>query len=211
MLFLDLERRVQRRFGDSNQVFITEADIIDWTNDGQLAIVRETRCLTGTSSAAASTFPVNKPTDFLKMLRITYNGMPLSYVDIEELDARYTDLSTQDVPILWYIANDQIALYPDPTNTDSTSVVMYYSKVPTTIAVNSDPLTIPTLYQVDLISYVLMRAHERNENWMGYDRCMADYTKGLAERMDEAFEPEDTYFVKRDDGWDNQVQVNNGW
>ena len=53
-----LIRKVQRRFGDSNQIIIDIQDIVDWANAGQQQIARETKCLSTTLTQSASAFPV---------------------------------------------------------------------------------------------------------------------------------------------------------
>ena len=208
MDFLTLKRNVQRRFGDSAEIFITEADVIDWANGGQLEIARETKCLSIALSQQASTFPINKPTGLIKIERITYNGMPVPYIDIEDLDTRYVDLSLQDQPIVYYTNVNQICLYPDPVNTDTLPVIVTYSRTPATIVINTDALTIPEFLHQDLVSYILIRCHERNENWQAVQILTDAFSKKMALRLEDIYEIDDTFMVIRDDPFDNQVVFN---
>ena len=65
-----LIRKVGRSFGDTGQIVITNDDIIDWVNEAQLKICRQTHCLTATTSQQANVFPVSLPSDFLVCKRV---------------------------------------------------------------------------------------------------------------------------------------------
>lgn len=206
-----LLRKVQRRFGDSAQVFITEADVIDWVNDGQLTIARETKCLSLTVSNPASSFPIAKPTDLLKIQRVTYNGSPINFCDIEDLDSKYLDLSVKETPVFYYFNENQICLYPDALDTDSTAVKITYARIPASIAVIGDALTIPTAFHEDLVSFVLIRAHERNENWKAVEMITAEFQRNLSNRLEDTNVPDDTYPVVRDDPGYSTYVISDSW
>lgn len=206
-----LLRKVQRRFGDSAQVFITEADVIDWVNEGQLVIARETKCLSTSVSNNASAFPIAKPSDLLKIERVTYNGQPVVYCDIEDLDSKYLDLTTKDIPVFYYINNNQICLYPDGNDSDTKQVVVAYARIPASIALISDALTIPTAFHEDLVSFVLIRAHERNENWKAVETLTAEFQRNLSHRLEDTNTPDDTYPVIRDDPGESVTISRSSW
>jgi len=190
-----LIRKVQRRFGDSNQIFITQTDLIDWINEGQFKLAKETKCLSTSVNAAASTYPIPKPVDCLKIERIT----PLYYVDLDELDSMGVDITTQSTPLMYYNIGEQINLYPDPLGTDTTNVKLQYSQIPTTIALTTDPLSLPVSFHEDLVTAVLIRAHERNENWKAVEVLSNELQATLSSRLEDTNVPDDTYVIVRDE------------
>lgn len=196
-------RTVQRQVGDDgNVVFDNPDDYIDWINEAQLEIARETECLIGSSTAAASTFPVAYPSDFIKVKRLTYGGVSLDFVNIEDLDAKKLSVSEQDVPVFFYFVNNTIALFPDPTASDSTSVVFLYAKTPVIIDDINDALTIPTHMHTDVVKWCLMRAFTRVENYRAAEASQAAFEKGVAKRIDPTEDSVDSYPVIRDDPWE---------
>lgn len=199
-------RKARRSFGDDGSVFHSDADFIDWINDAQMQIARETNCLTGVSTAAASTFPVAYPADFIRVRRLTYNGIALSMIAIEELDSKYADLTDQDEPLFYYFVNNTICLFPDPLNSDSKSVVIQYAKTPTDVTLTVDPLTVPIHYHEDVVTWCLAKAHERNENWKGMEAAMTKFNANMSMRVEDFNMPEDTYPVVRDDDYEMWYQ-----
>ena len=196
-----LIRKVQRRFGDDNSMVITVQDIIDWVNAGQQQIAKETKCLSTTLSQNASTFPVTIPSDFLKLERITYAGLSVPYISVEELDKLAVDLTYNGAPDYFYISDEKFYLFPDPANSDTTTVVIYYSKMPallTAIVPAYDLLTIPAMLHEDLVTYVLISAHERNENWKAVEILTATLTKNLPYRTEDSNVVDDTFPIVRD-------------
>ena len=197
-------RKAGRRFGDSNNVLILEADFIDFINDAQLAIAREVGNILTTDTAAASTYPVAYPTTYIRTERVDYGGYPLQIIDKDDLDDQKIDPTTNpDRPYFYYFFNNQIHLYPDPPSTDSTSVNHTYWATPTVITTIANPLTVPTKYHEDVVTFVTARCHERNENWQMYSRLMDEFNAGMGKRLEEAKVSDDTYPVIRDDYWDN--------
>jgi len=77
-----------------------------------------------------------------------------------------------------------------------------YAKLPVAIDDTGDPLTIPLSYHEDLVTFCVMRCHERNENWRAFELMQNEFARGLANRLTEEENPEDSYSVVRDDPWD---------
>lgn len=206
-------RLVQRRFGDSGQIFITETDVIDWINDAQFEIARETKCLSTLVSPAASALNTGYalPTALLKIERVTYDSRPIPYVDLEELDSRLLDVTVVDTPECYYILNEKIYLYPNASATDSKIVNIYYARIPASIVVNTDALTIPEQFHRDVVTFCLIRSHERNENFKAVETLTAEFQNNLSKRLEDTNLPDDTYLVIRDDPRDSLVAIDEFW
>lgn len=195
-----LIRKVQRLFGDDAQILISNTDLIDWINDAQLQIVRETNCLTATHNAAASTFPIATPASFMRAFRILYGNLTLQPTTLEDLDSKNHDLSYfTGSPAFYYIFANQIFLFPDPLSSDTTTVTIQYSKYPDTVSLTTDPLTVPVIYHEDIVRFCLARAHERNENYRAYEINMNEFLTRIGQRIHEHDVQDDTYTVIRDD------------
>lgn len=196
-----LIRNVQRTFGDDNQVFITEADVMDWVNDGQMEIVRETGCLVATVTPAASAFPYTLPADFIRVARVRYGTYSLDLIRLEDLEAKKFDLTSKDTPFFYYLKNDTICLFPDPTDSDATVVTFEYLKTPTVITTTAGLLTVPVHFHADLILWCVMKAHERNENYRAMELALQRFKNNLSVRVDDTDNADETYPVIRDDPW----------
>jgi hypothetical protein len=196
---LVLIRKVQRSFGDDNSIFIKQDDILDWINDAQLQIVRETNCLVEEAFVAANLFPWTLPDNFLKTARVLYGPKILSYVPVEGLDSQSADLSNVYVPNLYYFIKDQMRLYPNASTTDATSVTIQYDKMPVAITSTSEQLTVPPVYHEDIVRFCLARAHERNENYRGMEIAMQEFAARISDRIDESDVQDEAYSVIRDD------------
>lgn len=196
-------RNVKRSFGDDGDIlFDNPADYIDWINDGQMQIARESSCLSGSTSANASLFPLAYPSGFLRAARVLYGNRTLDLIRLEDLDVKKFDMTTKDTPFFYYLLNNTICLFPDPTDTDTTSVTVQYTKTPAVITTTADALTIPEHYHMDLIRWCLMKAHERNENYRAMEMMKQQFDANMNMRNEDADNADETYAVIRDDPWD---------
>lgn len=201
MLPSDIVRKTQRLFGDStSEVILDDVDIWDWINEAQLKIVRETHCCTKTVTANASTYPAALPADWIITKRLTYNGLPLTNVDIDDLDALGVNPADPvDSPSYYYVVAKQIRLYPNKGVSDSISVVHDYVSLPTTIVASSTPLDVPVSFHEDVVRFCVMRSHERNENYKAQEISQGLFNENAGLRKEEATLQDDDYFIIRDD------------
>lgn len=196
-----ITRKVRRLFGDSvDEIIIQQEDIYDWVNEAQLKIVRDTHCLTKTAAAPAGTFPIGLPPDWIITKRVTYNGLPLKNIAIDDLDSLGVDPTKNNSnPDYYYIFAKQLRLYPDPLTADLVSVSHDYVCLPTEIAAVGTALDIPVSYHEDIVRFCIMRAHERNENWNAVAISQVAFDANAGNREEEASLQDDSFFVVRDD------------
>jgi hypothetical protein len=206
MIVSDVIRKAQRRFGDSNNVMISTQDFYDFIDDAQLRIIREVGTVIATYTAAANTFPYTLPTGFITAIRVEYDKIPLILIAEEDLEATQVDETAyKGTPELYFFQDNQLFLYPQPETGDSKSVVFVYNKVPTAITSSGQALEVPTSYHEDVVTWVTMRCHERNENWNAVGTMQQEFNNSMGTRMEEAKVRDDTYQVIRDDWWDSQI------
>lgn len=82
-------RRVKRTFGDEAGVQINDADIMDWINDGQIEIARETkydRRKIATDSIEGVGFLPIGDLNLLSIESVAYKGKPLDFVPLAEAE-----------------------------------------------------------------------------------------------------------------------------
>lgn len=206
MLVSDVLRRVQRSIGDSDQIFITNADLIDWVNDGQVEICRQTDCLTGTQSFVASDLAggvgKNFPADRIKTKRVTYTDVtgfekPLKLIAVSDLDNMLipSDAVGGGEPSLYYFEGEALFVWPRPASSDANTVRHTYSKVTTTVTAIGDTIGLPIAYQGDLVQFCTARAHGRDQNYRAQQMAQAEFDTNLAARKNESQSGDDSFYA----------------
>ena len=207
MLFDTLERKVRRLFGDENNIVIERQDIIDWANSAMVDIARTTQCLPFDITQAANTFPATYD-DFISMYRMTY-GTPASvktFTTLESIDSESVNNSAAvGQPKRYYIRGNRVYLYPTPELGDTTPVTVTYNRMPAELTlVAVDPLDVPISYHEDLVRYCLARAYEKNENYQAQETSDSTYKEGLAQRIWEKNQADESFPFVRPDPMDYQ-------
>lgn len=210
MLVSEIIRKTKRIFGEGQAtggIFITDADIIDWINDGMLQIIRETKCnVTSTSGQLANNFPVTVPQG-VQITRVTYNNQALNYTDPDDLDSKYLDLTIKDVPVFWYPTYSaagvlMVNFFPPATTADATPCAVLYSSLATNVTVVGDTPGIPIVYHEDLVVWCKMRAYERDQNYRAMQSAQEEFNGRIATRIEDSNMASDGYSVIRDDPWE---------
>lgn len=173
-----ITRRVQRTFGDENEVVIHVDDVVDWINSGQVKIARETRCLqTDVDVAIDATnngYPL--PIDYISDDQATYKGQILRRTDIKYIQEVMGDINVltntmnSDPATMYYIYARKIWLYPWPKVVSSTNLHLWYTRLPIAVADSNDIPEIPVFMHEDLVTYCLSKANELNAD---YDQARA--------------------------------------
>ncbi len=210
MLVSEIKRRVQRRFGDASNIVITSQDIFDWVNDAQLEIVRQTACLTTIATADASTYSadgVALTADFVRSLRVTYNlsgdELPLDFASVDELDNLGVSVTlVKDVPRLYYHKNNRLYLYPSPTATDTNDIKHEFVRQAALVSNDADTPQIPSMYHSDIVTFCMIRAYERDQNYRAMDMAQREFLSAESSRRDDAIVQDDTYLAVQDYDWD---------
>lgn len=219
----ELITRVQREFGDDNEVQITKSDIVRWANDGQLEIVRrlEGEKTSGNATAfnlVAGSRLLNDPNfDFISIQYINIlaaNGSE-SYGYLTRVTRKYMmdhfpswlDGKDRGRPRYYHYDGSNggsINLFPAA---DSAYQLLVYGAVRPSLLVvgGNEDFAIPAEAHDDLTQYCLRRAFELDADWPAAQIKHERFKEQLAESVHSAkFPYSDGYPVVQDvDGaWD---------
>lgn len=208
MQLTDIIKRVQRIFGDEDEVQITVQDIIAWVSDGQMEVARQTECLTKDTvldfdPTTFTGFAI--PSNFILEKRVTWKlqdgGIrPLARTTLESLDnlgARSAEAKGD--PTYYYLWAGNVQIYPIGDVARTGAFRLWYVCAPDALSQVNDQLQIPAHMHEDLVRYALMRARELNEDVEQADRMGAELTNRLVQSRAESFNPyKDQYPVVRD-------------
>ncbi len=191
----DVQTRVKRQFGDDSGAQITDADITRWANDGQLDLVRRTKCNqveNSTLSVVGTTlYPI---LTFVDVSRVQYDGRPLRPVSRQQMDDFFPSRNVTGVanglPIYYTMVSSGIELYPIP-DTSGLTITVLYIKRPVELVNTTDPLEIPTQYHEDVVRFCLLRAYELDGQHAAADRVKVDYRERSVETRHDVQNPGD--------------------
>lgn len=192
--------RVQRQFGDDSGAQITQADIIRWSNDAQVEIVRQTECLQihAETDSIADDGSYDVPTDFIRLRRVTYEGIPLHRTNLEDLDGSTRGAIAEGTPTKYYLWGEKLFLHPVPTSSGSGVLDIYYLKRPDTLVASNDVPEIPVHLHEDIVRYCLARAKELDEEDGKAQEVMSDFSLRMMQAREEQFSNEqDSYTAVR--------------
>lgn len=167
----DVATTVKRQFGDESGVQIKDADIIRWINDGQLEIVTANHVLKGkaTIASVASQSDYTLPEANIAVIEsIQWDGIPVQAITQAELEAFIQDYPNSfslgiGTPTIWYEWGGVVTFWPVPQAVGT--ITLLYTKVPNSLNVLTDTLSLPDKYFNSLVTYVLAQAYEMDEDW----------------------------------------------
>ncbi len=169
----DVADRIRAQFGDTSGAQLSDAAILRWINDGQREIVNSNPILRATkvTNIVAGQQDYTFPTDKVLTIEAIYiSGYPITALTPQEAREfiRTRDpenLLTSTRPDVWWERAGVISLYPVPSETITDGLKLEYIKVPTSLTMFADTLSIPDSYFNELVNYVTAQALEMDENY----------------------------------------------
>jgi len=173
----DVRTRVKRQFGDESQVQINDSDITRWANDAQRFIVMQSEGLlqkSATADLVASQQEYSVPSDLLILrsisTRLTTSTpyFPLIGLSPQEFDQKIGDWEggsgvNSGYAGYYHIYGALIKLWPIPVASLTAGLKIYYSRLPTDVAVDADVLDLPITYHSAVVNYCLQQAYELDD------------------------------------------------
>lgn len=181
----ELRTRIQRGFGDENQVVITNAEIDDLVNEA----VREISKMIGLNSTTTSITTtdangrITVPADFLQVKEIRYNGLILPMIPRTVINARYTEVQ-QGEPAGWYLYNyNTIQLWPIKVSGTGLDISFSYVSLPATLVLTSDIPALPTYLHDAIVDYVVYQAYSKISDTEIANFYLGRFQKKLGDAM----------------------------
>lgn len=171
----DVANRVKRTFGDEGGIQITDSDIIQWVNDGQLQISVDNEDLletVGSASIVANQADYAVPTNLNVLRSLMYDNRrlrALSFAEFNEYLDGFKKPTNENpfgagTPEVFMVYGGTITLFPAPANALTDGLRLYYSRHPDSVGTLADSLTVPERYHTAVMEYCLKRAYELDEN-----------------------------------------------
>src|SRR5678815_1932316 len=172
----DVKNRVKRQFGDESGVQITDDDIYKWITDAQTEIIRQNEGLlqsSALSNSVAGQSNYTLPADYFTIKTVMYNSIKLKGLTLQQFEEyldgwQNTQLYGTGTPQAYMVYNDLLTLFPTPDTSTANVIKIYYSRKPTTIAADGDPIDLPTAYHPTIVKYCLQQAYELDEDWQAF-------------------------------------------
>lgn len=161
-----IQNRVARAVGDNDFTFIEAADITEWANEYLIEIANKIRFnLTTTAiDSVSGTERYALPATFLKTVNVTYDNIDIIPVAFNEL-SRFDILhgTTQGFPVVYYVLDNQIGLYPKPERSITGGIVVEHTVAPADLVNPADVPEIPLELHNYLVYYARAMAYYKLE------------------------------------------------
>lgn len=197
----DIKTRIKRQFGDESAVQISDADIYRWITDAQQAIVIQNEALLqtpATSVSVAGQADYNLPSDIVHLNSILYKKFSLKKLSLQEMQ-EYIDgwqdstVYSGGTPSNYFVFANTFTLFPTPI-TSGDEIKIYYSKRPTDVTQDSDPLVVPVQYHEAVVQYCLQQAHELDEDWAAAGQKANQFQQNINLLRDRETYQEDKFY-----------------
>ena len=193
----DVYKDVTRQFGDESGIQITQNDVYRWVNSGQDEILRRQKPIKSTATAdlIAGQTTYTFPNNILEVQALHVNGIKIEYRSFQEAEEYILNKGATNVvagvPEIWYEWGGNFMLWPQPTQSLTGGITIYYIPSVTSVTALTDTLTIPDSFYNRLLEYVMAQAYELDENWEGanaksnqFETKMQDYDKNSSVAYD---------------------------
>lgn len=186
----DVMRAVKRVFGDESGVQLEDADILMWINDAQDEIVNRNHILKGTAtvSSVAGQGSYTFPTERIHQIEsLHYDGARLPNVSFAQAEnqiiSNSATLDDRGEPELWYEWGGKFTFWPIPAT--EKGIVLYYTLRPERVTSAEDLLTVPDKYYQNVVTYVLQRSYEMDEDWQASQVKQQQFDASLGDLAEE--------------------------
>lgn len=199
MLVSKMITTVQNLFGDTSEAQITITEIIDWLNEGQRKIARETGWISehAETDVIAGQRGYDLPPDIVIMERLELDGRKLPRVTLQMIDNEEpTHTIKEGGPEKYYIWGNILYLYPTPTESGTDNLDMWYKKMPSLIQTDADSADLPDSMHDAMVRFALGRAKEKDEEFTDAQNIMSGVSQEVGVHVHETEQKSDeTYPV----------------
>lgn len=108
-----------------------------------------------TTTSTSGTADVSYPTNFVRIRRVQYSGVPLKYLNFRQFETRTPNgTAPSGTPREFMLWNDVITLIPTP-DTSSDTITIYGEKKQSTISSSASTIDLPIIFHGALCDLVL--------------------------------------------------------
>lgn len=196
----DVADDVQAKFGDTGQVQITDAMLLDWINSGQREIASNGFTLEGTSTtnliAGQAVYDLSAITAAIRnVVQVRVNGAYVEMLQYPEFAQFVRDnTATNSQSGIGAIYAGVLHLWPAPAASIVQGLVIDYTGYPADIAVLSDAITVPDRFFQALCDWVLAQALELDENYDAGQTKLGHYENRITKQLARTHESPSDYF-----------------
>lgn len=197
MLASEVISRVREITGDVSALQFTDAQAMNWINDGmgECAVINNLLQKSGTQNTVPSQAQYDLPTDVLKLHSVYFDNSKLRMLTLEEFETQYQNVgtnntqnpSTSNVAYVW--AN-KLTLYPAPVGIKSLQI--NYIRTPAAAVLN-DPLDLPISYHRRIVDYCLAQVAQQDDDFNRYSVKMQEFKSGVQDLKDQPETQNDIY------------------
>lgn len=190
MLASEVISRVRGIIGDTNSLQFTDAQLLDWINEGirQCALKNNLLQKTASQATVASQDNYSLPTDILKLHSIKYNKVKLDVLTMQQFDDRYTPDNSgvilKGTPETCYIWAGKVIFYPVPATATDT-IRIDYTYTPALIAVAATEIPLPVGYHQRIVDYTLAMVAQQDDDMNKYQLKMQEFETGVVNLKDQ--------------------------
>lgn len=186
--------RVRSSAGDTDALQFTDAQLLEWINDGIRECATQNNLLQkrATNNTLAGQSAYSLPEDILKLYSVKYDGAKLKGYTMEEFDQRNSG-DASGSPNCYYIWGGVLNVYPTPDV--EKSLVVEYIYYPGDLTNNDydKELPLPVGYHNRIVDYCLAQVAQQDDDINRYTAKMQEFMTGVSQLKDQPEYSEDVY------------------
>src|SRR4029077_14116720 len=114
-----------------------DTDFVTWVNEAMKEIVTQLNLLqvTATAATVAGTSQYSLPNDILRLVSVKWQGTSLRFISLQQAEESIPDKDNasnypQGTPTMYWIWGGKMYLYPAPSSSGASDLVIYYNRMP---------------------------------------------------------------------------------
>lgn len=171
-----MRHRVRRTLRDSDEKFITPAEIDDLLNEAQLEIATRTLALQHETTGTLSVYQLALPSDYISIVTFRFGTDTVEWVDNEVFNS-WKDDSAVPGHTLGRIFDNNFEFYPTPAA--STAYTYRYAKTPIILDNDADTPEIPHQYHNNMVRYAQAHCKMKDGEPDEFQAYLTMYDAGL--------------------------------
>jgi len=177
---------VRSRLDEDTAGFWTDPMITRWVNlaNIRLSMLLENLEAVEAQDILASQSNYSLPSDFLRMVRITCNSIPLAPIEWRQLGEYESEgnpaTGVTGTPESWYIWAGNVYLYPVPPSAITGGLMIYYYKRPAALIEGDDEPDHDEQFHELLSLYACYLGYTKDMQRTEARDCLAEFTEGVS-------------------------------